>query len=372
MVIKKNINDVEIGMILAQEVTGPQGVHLIPENTALIEEHLTKLKQWNIDYVFIKVESEDERIEKEEIKTRQIFQKAYSNAVTCLQNIKQNISSEKAIKIEEIEAPVKDMMAKVNENRDVLMQLTRLNMMENHLFSHSINVCVYALVVGKYLNLAGEQLLELGTTALLHDIGMVKIEESLWNNNRPVSDNSWQHIKKHPHFGAEILEQSGGYSRKIIEGIKHHHERINGSGYPLGLKGDEISFYGGIVGLVNVFESLTAYRKYREPVIPNEAMKIILAKGRNHFAPEFLRALVAHIAIYPIGSLVMLNTGEIAQVTGVNPEHPFRPKLKVLFDCERNQQTKARRLDLKSKKHETTYVTKTINQADIDNLTSKQ
>ena len=372
MAEKKKLSEITVGMLIAQTVYGPKGINLIPEGTTIDEELLDKLQQWDVETVFISEETEDEFIEKQEQETRQVYRKVYDKSLNCIKDILKNAGKNEPIKIEEIQQPVKEVIDKVNENRDVLVQLTRLNKMDNHLLTHSVNVCVYTLVLGRSLNLSSGQLLELGTTALLHDIGMTKIDEKLWNNKNPLDKSSWENIKNHPLLGSARLEKFSNYPASIIDGIKQHHEKLDGSGYPQGLKGSEISYYAAVVGLANVYESLTAYRKYREPVIPYEAIKIILSKGDRHFPGEILRALVANVAIYPIGSFVLLNTGEVAKVIGITPEHPFRPRLKVLFDSERKPQAKVRRIDLKNKQYTTTYITKTMTETEVGDMTENQ
>ncbi|MDP2044057.1 MAG: HD-GYP domain-containing protein, partial [Candidatus Omnitrophota bacterium] len=232
---------------------------------------------------------------------------------------------------------------------------------ENYLYDHMVNTTIMSMEVGLGLGYNKPQLNELGLATFLHDIGMIKVGK-LEMQPRKLSEEEYNQIKNHPLYGVEILSKIKGISEPVIYVAREEHERQNGSGYPNGIKNGEISEYGRIVAIVDVYESLTHNRPYRKEFSPHEAIKELIANGPL-FDPSILKVLIKRVGVYPISSLVELNSNEIGMVTMNNEEFPLRPVLQVLFDTKRNRLKNSRCVNLA--KQFNLFIKKAINDEEL-------
>ncbi|MFQ5916053.1 MAG: HD-GYP domain-containing protein [Nitrospinota bacterium] len=195
----------------------------------------------------------------------------------------------------------------------------------------AVNVCILAVKFGLELGYTGEELRQLSLAALLHDVGMARLPEGLVEKNGPLNPVERASLGRHPEAGAQIIRRLGPDYTWLAEVIIQSHERVDGSGYPKALKGTDIHEYAQIVGLADVYESLVHHRPFRRRLSPLEALKEILSRERTTFPDRVLKALIQALSPYPVGSLVRLNTGEIAQVVAKDKDRPLRPVVEVLI-----------------------------------------
>lgn len=203
---------------------------------------------------------------------------------------------------------------------------------ESDLFTHATNVCLLALVVGEALGLDRETRVELGVSALYHDIGMVFVPAEVIL--KPVSEltlGERLELKSHPERGYEVLRRGLKFSAAMAEATRQHHERHDGSGYPNGLSGKNIGAFAQVIGVVNAYEMLISPLRCHQPCLPYAAMKLLLGMAGKEYDRDVVKGLLDHLAIYPVGSLVKMNTGSVALVLQSNPRAPLRPVIKPLF-----------------------------------------
>jgi len=196
-----------------------------------------------------------------------------------------------------------------------------------------VNVCILAIEVGAGLGYSDHELVNIGIGAFLHDIGM-KRYRSLFSQPRELTPQEKKKIQNHPLDGVAQLE----FIRQMLEPltlkiIEQEHERMDGSGYPYGLKTESIDEYAQIVGMVDVYEALTHKRSYRNSYPPMEAIKIIL-QDKTSFSPKILKAFLEKVGLYPKGTFVELNTKEVAQVINQTPKMPSCPVISIVYDYE--------------------------------------
>ncbi len=216
---------------------------------------------------------------------------------------------------------------------------------ENYLYAHSINVSILAIKVGLGLSYERDKLVDLGVSAFLHDVGMVRVIE-IAQLPRKLTKEEYEEIKKHPKYGKEILEKIRKISKSAVETAYRQHERLKGQGYPEGVKEEEVHEYAQIVGLVDVYEALTHPRVYRKKMTPCKALEIIIDYSEDLFAPQMVKTLVNQLSLYPIGSWVKLNTGEIGRVIGANKNSPSRPIINIILGPDSERLKEAKRLNL--------------------------
>ena len=211
--------------------------------------------------------------------------------------------------------------------------------------AHSVNVSIYALKLFGSLSYPEEEIEQIGATALLHDIGLFDIPREIVYKKTNVTEKEYEVLKTHSALGHEKLSGIPDQYQLIADVILDHHERIDGSGYPRGLmKVPEVT---ELFGMMDFFEAVTHNRPQRGPITPHEAMKMMLASGREGlFSPKALRVFLNAFSLFPSYSVVKLNSGEIGQVVRTNPNWPLRPKVKILLGRDGHPLEEKKEVDL--------------------------
>lgn len=199
---------------------------------------------------------------------------------------------------------------------------------KNYIVAHIVNITILSIGFGVNLRLSREELIDIGIAAFCHDIGMAEYMHLFQKNSSLTSDEN-NMIKKHPLRSADMFRKY--FPERIITAITDVHENVNGQGYPTGKTGIEISFPARIISICDVFEALTHQRNFRRKYNPYEAMKIIIKKKDSFFDKKIVKRFLDFMSIYPIGSLVHLNTGEVAMVIGSNSGYPTRSVVQILL-----------------------------------------
>lgn len=216
-----------------------------------------------------------------------------------------------------------------------LLALSREPYESNNLYRHTTNVAILSLTLGYALKLKPEKMIILARTSLLFDIGMMK-----------MGGFEMAQIKEHPQIGAKILENFSGIPSDAIQATLQHHERRDGSGYPKGLKNEEIHSIAKIVGLADTFCNLAHVAPQQRKLSLHETMQELL-QGKRLFDEKCLRALLENVNFYPKGTWVKLTTGEIGRVAGENPGMPLRPVVKIYCDSDGERLTEGPLVDLR-------------------------
>jgi len=220
----------------------------------------------------------------------------------------------------------------VLRNRDALTSLGKLRCRDEYTYTHCVNVSVLAMAFGDYLGLPQGELMGLGQAGLLHDLGKARIAESILNKPGRLTDEEFEAIRKHPLEGYFLVKEHQ-LGVKLIRGMLEHHEKYDGRGYPRGLSGEQIHPYARIIALADVFDALTSQRAYKKAMTTNQAMTLMFGMRGKDFFPSLVDSFIKSLGIYPVGSMVRLNTGEIGFVTISNPEQPLFPTVKICFDA---------------------------------------
>lgn len=163
---------------------------------------------------------------------------------------------------------------------------------DEYLYTHSLNVCTLTVSFGKFLGFDSQLLREIGIGSLLHDIGTVKIPQAILHKKSALSEEEYNEIKKHVQYGREILEETEGVTETSIITAYHHHERLDGSGYPNGLKGDKISYAGQAIAIIDVYDALTTKKCYRRKIPPTQALEMIYDWSGSQFNRELVQKFI--------------------------------------------------------------------------------
>ncbi len=255
---------------------------------------------------------------------------------------------------------VEGMIDSIFRNSDALSSMTRLKGYDEYTFVHSVNVAVLCLTLGRHLGYSREDLKTLGIGALLHDTGKIKISASLLRKPGRLDDEEMAEMKRHPLYSAEVLDHAGGIPEEAKQVALQHHERWNGGGYPHGLRGEEIGRFGKVAALCDVYDAMTSDRCYAKGMPPHEGIRKIHEWADLHFPNDVVQRFIRSMGIYPVGTVVLLDTREIGIVTAVNRERVLRPRLAILFRDVRTRLSDPFTVDLDEKNPGDSGYTRTI------------
>ena len=221
------------------------------------------------------------------------------------------------------------------QNKNAVFNLMDLKVYDEYTFYHSVNVAVLSIIVATELGLSKEELIKLGISGLLHDIGKVFVKKEILNKKGKLSESEFREIKEHPVNGFNYLKKSCQIPLKSYVGVLQHHEKYDGTGYPYGLKGREISLFGRILTIADIYDALISDRPYRQGILPSEAMEYIMGGGGTYFDPEISTVFVKKLALYPVGTCVELSNGMIGIVCQNYEGYSIRPDIKVFQNKDR-------------------------------------
>jgi len=246
----------------------------------------------------------------------------------------------------QVVSAVSSMTESVLRNPDALLLFSQLRAKGEYAESHAIDVAIYMITFGRFLQLERPQIEFLGYLGLLQDIGKVRLATELLEKSGRLSIEEFEQAKLHVRYSEEILRATPGLPPGLAAAASLHHERFDGSGYPKGLRGAEIGLYGRIAGIVDTFDALTVKRPYAEPVSPSAAISMLYKWRGIYFDAGLVEQFIRCIGIFPVGSLVELNTGEVGVVIAQNPAKRLLPRVMVIRDAQRRPMIPQKLLDL--------------------------
>ena len=212
-----------------------------------------------------------------------------------------------------------------------LLSLQKMKRFDRTLASHALDVCTLSLIVAQDLGVAEGDLEALGAGALLHDIGYVRLPRNLYRRNHDLTEQERALMQQHSALGLAILQDAQENRDAVIRIVAEHHECLNGSGFPHKLTGDSLSVLAQLVGLVDAYDGMVSRRGGRPAMLPHDAIRQLFQLGdTGQYAKDLVRAMIGSLGVYPIGSLVLLNTAEQAVVVGVSHAHRLKPAVKVI------------------------------------------
>jgi HD-GYP domain-containing protein (c-di-GMP phosphodiesterase class II) len=255
---------------------------------------------------------------------------AFDSSETVLQNIFHTIKAGKAPDIAAAMACVDQMVESMAANPDALMWVARLRDEDINTYNHSVKVSLYLIALGRHLGIPKAQLAELGLIGMLADVGKSKLPRLLLDKPGMLSPAEFELVKGHVDLGLASLEGSAGLTSAVLQGIGQHHERLDGSGYPNGLKGDEIGVYGRMTAIADSFSAMITPRPYANASSAQEALLSLYEWGGSSFSAPMIEQFVQAIGVFPVGSLVELSNGEVAVVVAHNRVRRLEPKVLVL------------------------------------------
>jgi HD-GYP domain-containing protein (c-di-GMP phosphodiesterase class II) len=253
-----------------------------------------------------------------------------------------------------IKQAVQSMVDQVLNNEISLVGLTAIRDYDEYTFTHSVNVCIFAIAIGKRLRLGKRQLYDLGVAALLHDVGKSRVPLELIQKEGALTEEEWRSMQSHPWYGVLALfqmQQSSDLPYRGMVTAYEHHMKLDLTGYPRPVRRRNISFYSKIVAVADGFDAATSRRSYQTPIQPDEVLREMWQNRRRGYDPVLVKELVNLVGIYPVGTCLILDTNEVAIVQSRNPEPDLlnRPLVRIALSTEGEMMKPALLVDLAEK-----------------------
>ncbi len=252
-----------------------------------------------------------------------------------VKDIMNNIRFGKQLKTDQAEYVVERIIESIYSNENALLSLTRIRHADEYTYMHSVSVCVLITAFCRHLNFDIKSLKEVGVGAILHDIGKMKVSQEILNKKNSLSDVEYEKMKDHVKYSRALLEETQDIAEASILLAYQHHERMDGTGYPNGLKGDEISLYGKLAAIVDVYDAMTTDRCYRRRRQPTEVLKKLYEWSKYHFDGKLVQQFIRCVGIYPVGSLVNLESGYLAVVLSHSDKSLMQPLVRIVYNARK-------------------------------------
>jgi cyclic di-GMP phosphodiesterase len=250
------------------------------------------------------------------------------------------------LEAKEIKESVVRLTDSVVRNPDAMLLVTRLREKSAEAHARSLQVSIYLIVFARFLQLAREELELMGLLGLLQDVGKTRLPADLMEKKGPLSAEENELAKRHVEYSAEILAGTPGLPPKLPELAMLHHERQDGTGYPNGLKGDEIGLYGSMAAIADTFDALTSVRPYAEPLSPSSALSYLYKERGTGYHADLVEQFIQCVGVFPVGSVVELNSGEVGIVITQNLVRRLKPRVMIVLDSKGNPMRPHKILDL--------------------------
>ncbi|WP_100330787.1 HD-GYP domain-containing protein [Bacillus xiapuensis] len=348
------------GVILAKPVLNDAGQILVNRGMPLSMKMIVRLQKLGITFVYI----EDE-VTKDIMIRPAITEKTRREAMGVMkasfdQIVDQHKISKKfsfAQMERQFTSVVRDILDQVKEHKEAVSLLSEVCAHDNYILSHSLNVTIYSLALSiKLKKFSPKQLEEIGLGAMLHDVGKLFISTAILKKPSRLTEDEFNEVKKHTELGFELLRREYNIPLTVAHCAYQHHERLNGSGYPRGLKEKDIHPYGKIIGITDVYDAVTSNRVYRRAMLPHEGLEILYAGASSEFDQGLIEAFRKSIVIYPNGLTVHLNDGRKGVILRQTPNISDRPVVLIL---EEGQDTLAHPYELDLSQNHSVLISET-------------
>lgn len=294
------------------------------------EAFAAELRRKQVHHIKALTAEEDE---KESGQPRKVYRRALKVVDQIFNDVRMGEipSSAEALKV------VKSMAQLTLTEPHALFALSMLKDYDNYTFTHSVNVSVIALAVGRACDLTEEQLRTLGLGGLLHDLGKLKVDVNIITKPGSLTENEFEEIKQHPAYGAEIIAEMEGVTPEVMDIVLCHHARYDRTGYPLVSDGKQLSPLVEMTAIADSYDAMTTLRSYQRPLTPRGAINRLKEVAGTSLNPDYLKQFIVSLGPYPVGSLVRLDSNEIGLVTKVDSKDPSLADIKIIFDATGNR-----------------------------------
>lgn len=315
--------DLKVGMKLAKDLNvSSTETFLIKAGTIINQKILGKIIDLKMFDICIKDEAHENTFSQAE--------EVYTHVYHEILKVFKELQSGGVVNVDPVKKCVEDFVERLWANDQILNHLVLIKSIDNYTATHSINVCIYSLLLGHMLGWDKTKLVPLGIGSILHDVGKAYIPDTILCKPGKLTQEEFEIIKQHPSLGRETLEKNKDIHPHILQMVYEHHECLDGSGYPEGKKNREIMLESKIIAVADVYDAVTTERVYRRALLPYEGVEVLMGWGSvKHLDPALVKIFLENINIYPLGTLVELTNGSIGEVIEIPKCLPTRPNIKI-------------------------------------------
>ena len=321
------INRIKENEILGKNIFTSEGKILLKAGTKLSNSYLEKMKNLGVYYLYII----DERLEDISVED-EILTELKQHTMNSISTIIKSTFNYNKKQMSESLGTVETLIQYLISNGDINKSLYDIQTYSNSTYVHSLNVCIMSVFLGQSLGLREKNLTELGTAAILHDIGKKMVPINILNKITPLTQEEADELKRHTIYGEEILRKNVRISEPVIRAVLEHHERVDGNGYPHGLVDTQISRFAKIIAVSDVYDTISNTQTYKKNYTPQDAYELILAGSGILFDKLVVQKFRQTFAVYPLGCCVKLSNGVEGYIIMQNDNFPDRPIIRVLYD----------------------------------------
>ena len=323
--------DLMPGMEIADDFYGINGGILADKGAVITDTYIDRLSQYEIPYLYI-LDSHTEDIQVNCSISSKMRNEATQNLKNLYQLIQAGASNQYHGALQACLESIDHLTENIISEKIELYDVFDIKMIENYRYQQPVNVTIISLIIGKSLNLSSLEMYRLACGAFFHDIGNALIPESILSKKGKLTETELQLVRTHTEEGYRFAKDEFNLPMRSYLAILQHHERYDGKGYPMQRTGDEISIYGRIVAIADVFDALSSRRHTRHAMSPTQAYKIIIEGIGRDFDPKLVKAFADRVSPYPIGYTLKLPDGRVGVVTQNYRGKPFNPSLRIIQD----------------------------------------
>lgn len=312
---------------------------LIARNTILNEYLIDSLFKMGIPGVYIR-EGEEEPEEEEPIAPHalEVIEKltvSDPSKVQLSESVKKRVAEGMQYLYSNTEATnfteatnsiANDLMKAISDNDAIAVDISTLKISDEYTFKHSVDVATMAMIIARKYGLPEQEVYNIGIAGLLHDVGKTKIPNEVLNKTARLTDEEFALMKKHTTLGYALLKDKEDIIQPVAMGVLQHHEKVNGKGYPMGVKGEQIGLYAKLISVADIYDALVTERPYKKAFSQRDAVEMLMSMTEELDFPA-LKSFLGSVILYPVNSIVELSNGEKAKVVKNNPEYVLRPKV---------------------------------------------
>ena len=314
-----------IGQKLEKDVYSETGILVVAAGTYISEKVYQKMESYFINNVHIKKkETKDKKYQ-----DYTVIKSTYLKNVDVMKTVLKEISLNGTVDDEMIMDMTNSITLHSQKMGYFIDCIHDLKSADEYTYNHSINVAIYAMLIGSWMKLPEIDIQYLVLAGILHDVGKSKIPNEILNKNTRLTDEEFAIMKKHSHLGYCIVKDMENIPEDVKKAVLMHHEKLDGSGYPLRCKSKQIPKFAQILAVADVYDALTSKRVYKDKITPFETFEKMSKMGYSHFAPDVLMTFLKNIVYYYVGFKLKLNTGEIGEILYVSPLNNYQPLIKV-------------------------------------------
>lgn len=303
---------------------------VLPQGTKLTDELIQKLVNAGVRSLTVYLpHSADREAPKDATNSLPDFYQEYEENANTLKDVLNDLAAGRKLELDKVSGVFTSVYHQLQHNYSLMDCINSIRSADVYTYTHSLNVALYAGLIGRWMCLPEQEIKDLIQVGVLHDIGKARIPPEILNKKGKLTEEEFEVMKKHSTIGFWMVKEVPEVKQEICNAVLTHHERVDGHGYPFGLKGKDIPFYAKIVAVADVYDALTSERVYKKRITPFDTFVEFQELGYDHFDPQILLVFLQNIANYYTGAKVRMNTGEMGEITSILPYNISKPIVRI-------------------------------------------